>query len=46
MHNGNYLGAEVNWPAAMQETEVARTSTVDMLSVFPSENLPKRDLSL
>ena len=48
MHKGDYLGAEVNWPAVMQETEVAGTSTVKMLmlSVFPSENFPKRDLSL
>ena len=46
MHNGDYLGAVVNWPAAMQETEVAGTSTIKMLSVFPSENFPKRDLSL
>ena len=46
MHNEGYLGAKVNWPAAMQETEVAGTSTAKMLSVFPSESFPKRDLSL
>ncbi len=42
MRHGDYLRAKVQLPAAIQETEMARTG--QNASIFPSANLHERSL--